>query len=113
MAVRLVLHSTEQALVAQWREQRFPKPRVAGSIPAEGTPLTCGNALPERSEEGVSGSTLGPPGPLRDHDEVRGHAERAVAHELDPDSEREHRVVGHGVEPSILRRRGLPTSSRS
>ena len=28
------LHS---ALVAQWREQRFPKPRVAGSIPAEGT----------------------------------------------------------------------------
>jgi hypothetical protein len=25
------------ALVAQWREQRFPKPRVAGSIPAGGT----------------------------------------------------------------------------
>jgi hypothetical protein len=37
MAVRLVLHSTEHALVAQWREQRFPKPRVAGSIPAGGT----------------------------------------------------------------------------
>ena len=35
------LHS---ALVAQWREQRFPKPRVAGSIPAEGTRSTCGNA---------------------------------------------------------------------
>src|SRR5512132_4561669 len=28
MAVRLVLHSTEHALVAQWREQRFPKPRA-------------------------------------------------------------------------------------
>ena len=39
MAVRLALHSIEQALVAQWREQRFPKPRVAGSIPAEGTKL--------------------------------------------------------------------------
>ena len=25
------------ALVAQWIEQRFPKPRVAGSIPAGGT----------------------------------------------------------------------------
>jgi hypothetical protein len=37
MAVRLVLHSAEHALVAQWREQRFPKPRVAGSIPAGGT----------------------------------------------------------------------------
>jgi hypothetical protein len=40
MAVRLVLHSTEHALVAQWREQRFPKPRVAGSIPAGGTSQT-------------------------------------------------------------------------
>ena len=36
------LHS---ALVAQWREQRFPKPRVAGSIPAEGTTSTSGNGL--------------------------------------------------------------------
>jgi hypothetical protein len=25
-----------QALVAQWKEQRFPKPQVAGPIPAEG-----------------------------------------------------------------------------
>jgi hypothetical protein len=46
MAVRLVLHSTKRALalVAQWREQRFPKPRVAGSIPAGGTPLPFGHA---------------------------------------------------------------------
>jgi hypothetical protein len=33
MAVRLVLHSTEHALVAQWREQRFPKPRVRAVAP--------------------------------------------------------------------------------
>ena len=44
------LHS---ALVAQWREQRFPKPRAAGSIPAEGTPSTCRNGLPEWSREAV------------------------------------------------------------
>jgi hypothetical protein len=49
------LHS---ALVAQWREQRFPKPRVAGSIPAEGTRSTCGNALPGEIEEGVVAVTL-------------------------------------------------------
>ena len=29
--------ATSAALVAQWIEQRFPKPRVAGSIPAGGT----------------------------------------------------------------------------
>ena len=31
------------AFVAQWIEQRFPKPQVAGSIPAEGARV---NALP-------------------------------------------------------------------
>ena len=51
MAVRLVLHSTEHALVAQWKEQRFPKPRVAGSIPAGGTGrMSSGRAwLPDRA----------------------------------------------------------------
>src|SRR4029453_8498313 len=34
------------ALVAQWIEQRFPKPCVAGSIPAGGTTSTSGNGLP-------------------------------------------------------------------
>jgi hypothetical protein len=47
------LHS---ALVAQWREQRFPKPRVAGSIPAGGTtswarPTTQGDTHPVRGRE--------------------------------------------------------------
>jgi hypothetical protein len=37
---------------------RFPKPRVAGSIPAEGTRSTCGNALPGEIEEGVVAVTL-------------------------------------------------------
>ena len=37
-AVRLAtLDAGSPALVAQWREQRFPKPCVAGSIPAGGT----------------------------------------------------------------------------
>src|SRR5438067_12990270 len=35
------------ALVAQWIEQRFPKPCVAGSIPAGGTtPPTCAFGVP-------------------------------------------------------------------
>jgi hypothetical protein len=58
MAVRLVLHSTEHALVAQWREQRFPKPRVAGSIPAGGTPSTSTSANPGWSEEGIVAVSL-------------------------------------------------------
>jgi hypothetical protein len=32
---------------------RFPKPRAAGSIPAEGTPSTCGNALTGPIDEGL------------------------------------------------------------
>lgn len=62
MARSRVLHS-QHALVAQWREQRFPKPRVAGSIPAEGT-LTryvSHGADPEvaRFEEGANNRLLG------------------------------------------------------
>jgi hypothetical protein len=37
----LVFRQLPPALVAQWIEQRFPKPRVAGSIPAGGTTLKC------------------------------------------------------------------------
>jgi hypothetical protein len=49
------LHS---ALVAQWREQRFPKPRAAGSIPAEGTEEFS------KSFRGATGSVRSPPIPL-------------------------------------------------
>src|SRR6266545_450387 len=42
----LVFRQLPLALVAQWIEQRFPKPRVAGSIPAGGTASTSANALP-------------------------------------------------------------------
>jgi DNA-binding CsgD family transcriptional regulator len=42
-----VIRQLPPALVAQWIEQRFPKPRVAGSIPAGGTPSTSANALPD------------------------------------------------------------------
>ena len=34
------------ASVAQWIEQRFPKPQVAGSIPAEGARVAFAVAAP-------------------------------------------------------------------
>jgi hypothetical protein len=39
---------------------RIPKPRAAGSIPAEGTPSTFTNALPGPTEEGVVGTSFAP-----------------------------------------------------
>ena len=78
MAVRLVLHSTEHALVAQWKEQRFPKPRVAGSIPAGGTGrMSSGRAwLPDR----VVGASVGHGGHdlvWRRFGKARGRREKA------------------------------------
>ena len=40
---------TIPAFVAQWIEQRFPKPQVAGPIPAEG-------AMPEALKSSVGGT---------------------------------------------------------
>ena len=78
-----------RALVAQWREQRFPKPRVAGSIPAGGTRSTCTNGLPDMTGEAVVVARLWPalpeqrvgciggrPPERRDHGGVGVHRER-------------------------------------
>ena len=73
MAVRLVLHSIEHALVAQWKEQRFPKPRVAGSIPAGGTTQTPRSAAIYRLAEQPFRLTKGrwvPYGSRRGHEPV-------------------------------------------
>jgi hypothetical protein len=43
---------TIPAFVAQWIEQRFPKPQVAGSIPAEGAKVNALPLLPVGVSEG-------------------------------------------------------------
>src|SRR5919198_6749914 len=47
------------ALVAQWIEQRFPKPRAEVRFLPGARPLTCANALPGHSRRALLGPGWG------------------------------------------------------
>ena len=54
MAANFAPHfAPSPAFVAQWIEQRFPKPQVVGPIPTEG-------AMPEALKSSAGGTFVGP-----------------------------------------------------